>query len=71
MSLLGLSSKQQQECAVTLLALLSKENDERKWVITIAGAIPPLIQILETGFPKAKEDFAIIHGNLFNHREDI
>jgi hypothetical protein len=30
--------KQQQECAVTLLALLSKENDERKWVIIVADA---------------------------------
>ncbi|AQL01006.1 binding [Zea mays] len=35
-SLLGLSSEQQQECAVALLALLSKENDESKWAITAA-----------------------------------
>ncbi|KAG2605385.1 hypothetical protein PVAP13_4NG077500 [Panicum virgatum] len=70
-SLLGLSSEQQQECAVALLALLSKENDESKWAITAAGGIPPLVQILETGSPKAKEDSAIILGNLCNHSEDI
>ena len=42
-SLLGLSSEQQQECAVALLCMLSNENDERKWAITIAGGIPPLV----------------------------
>jgi hypothetical protein len=35
-SLLGLSSEQQQECAVALLCLLSNENDESKWSITAA-----------------------------------
>jgi hypothetical protein len=69
--LLGLSSAQQQECAVALLALLSKENDESKWAITAAVGIPPLVQILETGSPKAKEDSAIILGNLCSHSEDI
>ncbi|XP_074321209.1 protein CELLULOSE SYNTHASE INTERACTIVE 1-like isoform X2 [Silene latifolia] len=70
-SLLGLSSEQQQECAVALLSLLSNENDESKWAITAAGGIPPLVQILETGSPKAKEESATILGNLCNHSEDI
>ncbi|XP_074300131.1 protein CELLULOSE SYNTHASE INTERACTIVE 1-like [Silene latifolia] len=70
-SLLGLSSEQQQECAVALLSLLSNENDESKWAITAAGGIPPLVQILETGSQKAKEDSATILGNLCNHSEDI
>ncbi|KAK9134340.1 hypothetical protein Syun_013670 [Stephania yunnanensis] len=70
-SLLGLSSEQQQECAVALLSLLAKENDESKWAITAAGGIPPLVQILETGSVKAKEDSALILGNLCNHSEDI
>lgn len=70
-SLLGLSSEQQQECAVALLCLLTEENDESKWAITAAGGIPPLVQILETGSPKAKEDSALILGNLCNHSEDI
>ncbi|KAL3829917.1 hypothetical protein ACJIZ3_018719 [Penstemon smallii] len=69
-SLLGLS-EQQQECAVALLCLLSHENDESKWAITAAGGIPPLVQILETGSAKAKEDSATIIGNLCNHSEDI
>uniref|UniRef100_M8C6H0 U-box domain-containing protein 12 n=1 Tax=Aegilops tauschii TaxID=37682 RepID=M8C6H0_AEGTA len=47
------------------------ENDECKWAITAAGGIPPLVQILETGSPKAKEDSATIIGNLCNHSEDI
>jgi hypothetical protein len=42
-----------------------------KWVITAADGIPPLIEILETRSPKAKEDSVIIHGNLYNHSEDI
>ncbi|KAF2293088.1 hypothetical protein GH714_036477 [Hevea brasiliensis] len=70
-SLLGLSSEQQQECAVALLCLLSNENDESKWAITAAGGIPPLVQILETGSAKAKEDSATILRNLCNHSEDI
>ncbi|PKA58082.1 U-box domain-containing protein 4 [Apostasia shenzhenica] len=70
-SLLGLSSEQQQECSVALLSLLSAENDESKWAITAAGGIPPLVQILETGSSKAKEDSALILGNLCNHSEDI
>ncbi|XP_020575836.1 protein CELLULOSE SYNTHASE INTERACTIVE 1 [Phalaenopsis equestris] len=71
-SLLGLSSEQQQqECAVSLLCLLSDENNESKWAITAAGGIPPLVQILETGSSKAKEDSAMILGNLCNHSEDI
>ncbi|KAI9164785.1 hypothetical protein LWI28_002029 [Acer negundo] len=70
-SLLGLSSEQQQECAVALLCLLSNENDESKWAITAAGGIPPLVQILESGSAKAKEDSATILRNLCNHSEDI
>ncbi|KAI5431030.1 hypothetical protein KIW84_035253 [Lathyrus oleraceus] len=70
-SLIGLSSEQQQECAVALLCLLSNENDESKWVITAAGGIPPLVQILETGSAKAKEDSARILKNLCNYSEDI
>ncbi|KAF6175720.1 hypothetical protein GIB67_022722, partial [Kingdonia uniflora] len=69
-SLLG-SSEQQQECAASLLRLLSNENNESKWAITAAGGIPPLVQILETGSSKAKEDSAIILGNLCSHSEDI
>ncbi|KAJ6353632.1 hypothetical protein OIU76_002621 [Salix suchowensis] len=61
----------QQECAVALLCLLSNENDESKWAITAAGGIPPLVQILETGSAKAKEDSATILRNLCNHSEDI
>ncbi|VFQ96027.1 unnamed protein product [Cuscuta campestris] len=63
--------QQQQECAVALLCLLSDENDESKWAITAAGGIPPLVQILETGSSKAKEDSVTILGNLCNHSEDI
>ncbi|KAH9307905.1 hypothetical protein KI387_035816, partial [Taxus chinensis] len=70
-SLLGLSSEQQQECAVALLCMLSNENDESKWAITAAGGIPPLVQILETGSSKAKEDSATVLGNLCSHSEDI
>jgi hypothetical protein len=70
-SLLGLSSEQQQECAVALLCLLSNENDESKWAITAAGGIPPLVQILESGSAKAKEDSATILRNLCDHSEDI
>ena len=49
----------------------SNENDESKWAITAGGGIPPLVQILETGSAKAKEDSATILGNLCNHSEDI
>ncbi|KAJ0599267.1 putative armadillo-like helical, protein CELLULOSE SYNTHASE INTERACTIVE/3 [Helianthus annuus] len=35
------------------------------------GGIPPLVQILETGSAKAREDSATILGNLCNHSEDI
>ncbi|KAJ0703864.1 putative C2 domain, armadillo-like helical, C2 domain superfamily protein [Helianthus annuus] len=60
-SLLGLSSEQQQECAVALLCLLSNENDDSKWAITAAGGIPPLVQIpallwlLKNGSSNGKE----------------
>jgi hypothetical protein len=50
---------------------LSNENDESKWAVTIAGGIPPLVQILEIGSSKEKEDFAIVIGNLYNHNEEI
>lgn len=70
-SSLGLSSEQQQECAVALLCLLSNENDESKWAITAAGGIPPLVQILEIGSAKAKENSAAILRNLCNFSEDI
>jgi hypothetical protein len=39
--------------------------------ITVAGGIPPLVQILEIGSWKAKEDSVIVIGNLCNHSEDI
>jgi len=70
-SLLGLSSEQQQEYAAALLSILSQEIDESKWAITAAGGIPPLVQLLETGSAKAKEDSAIVLGNLCSHSEDI
>lgn len=60
---LGLSSEQQQECAIALLCLLSDENVESKWAITAAVGIPPLVQILESGSAKAKEDSAAILRN--------
>jgi hypothetical protein len=47
------------------------DDDESKWAITVAGGIPPLVQILEIGSSKAKEDSAIVIGNLCNHSEDI
>ena len=58
-------------CAAALLCHPSSENDEYKWAITTADGTPPLVQILETGFAKAKEDSATILGNLYNHSEDI
>lgn len=54
-----------------MLCLLSNENDESKWAITTAGGIPPLVQILETGSAKVKEDSARILKSLCNHSEDI
>ncbi|KAI5390752.1 hypothetical protein KIW84_075882 [Lathyrus oleraceus] len=62
-SLLGLLSEQQQECAIALLCLLSDENVESKWAITAVVGIPPLVQILESGSAKAKEDSATILRN--------
>ncbi|KAG0477945.1 hypothetical protein HPP92_012664 [Vanilla planifolia] len=63
-SLLGLSSEQQQECAVSLLCLLSEENNESKWAITAAGdiracvqsadAVPALLWLLKNGSEKGK-----------------
>ncbi|XP_024541091.1 protein CELLULOSE SYNTHASE INTERACTIVE 1 [Selaginella moellendorffii] len=70
-SLLGVSSEQQQEYAVALLSILSRQIDESNWAITASGGIPPLVQLLETGSPKAKEDSAIVLGNLCSHSEDI
>ena len=49
----------------------SNENDESKWAITATGGIPPLVQILEIGSSKTKEDSATVIGNLCNHSEDI
>ncbi|KAJ7554976.1 hypothetical protein O6H91_05G018000 [Diphasiastrum complanatum] len=46
-------------------------TDESKWAITAAGGIPPLVQLLETGSARAKEDSASVLGNLCNHSEDI
>lgn len=54
-----------------MLCLLSNENDESKWAITAAAGIPPLVQILESGSAKAKEDSATILRNLCDHSEDI
>ncbi|KAI5390750.1 hypothetical protein KIW84_075880 [Lathyrus oleraceus] len=62
-SLLGLSSEQQQECAIALLYFLWDENVESKWAITAVVGIPPLVQILESGSAKAKEDSASILRN--------
>jgi hypothetical protein len=70
-SLLGLSSEQQQEYAVSLVAILSDEIDDSKWAITAAGGIPPLVQLLETGSQKAKEDAAHIMWNMCSDSDDI
>ncbi|KAG2556279.1 protein CELLULOSE SYNTHASE INTERACTIVE 3-like isoform X1 [Panicum virgatum] len=70
-SLLGLSSEQQQEYAVSLLAILSDKVDDSKWAITAAGGIPPLVQLLETGSQKAKEDAAYIMWNMCSDSKDI
>jgi hypothetical protein len=70
-SLLGFSSEQQQEYAVSLLAILSDEIDDSKWAITAAGGIPPPVQLLETGSQKAKEDAAYIMWNMCCDTDDI
>ncbi|KAG8091117.1 hypothetical protein GUJ93_ZPchr0011g27070 [Zizania palustris] len=70
-SFLGICSEQHQEYTVSLLAILSDEVDDSKWAITAAGGIPPLVQLLETGSPKAKEDAAHILWNLCCHSDDI
>ncbi|WOG97211.1 hypothetical protein DCAR_0416551 [Daucus carota subsp. sativus] len=70
-SQLGLSSEQNQEYAVGMLAVLSDQVDESKWAITAAGGIPPLVQLLELGSEKAREDSAHILWNLCCHSEDI
>ncbi|CAD6254454.1 unnamed protein product [Miscanthus lutarioriparius] len=63
--------EQQQEYAVSLLAILSDEVDDSKWAITAAGGIPPLVQLLETGSQKAKEDAAYIMWNMCSDSDDI
>ncbi|XP_020524523.1 protein CELLULOSE SYNTHASE INTERACTIVE 3 isoform X2 [Amborella trichopoda] len=70
-SLLGLSSEQQQEYAVALLSILTVQVDDSKWAITAAGGIPPLVQLLETGSQKAREEAALVLWNLCRHSEDI
>lgn len=70
-SLLGLSSEQNQESAVGMLAVLADQVDESKWAITAAGGIPPLVQLLEMGSVKAREDSAHILWNLCCHSDDI
>ncbi|KAI5057613.1 hypothetical protein GOP47_0027628, partial [Adiantum capillus-veneris] len=70
-SLLGVSTEEEQDCAVALLSLISLENGDSNWAITAAGGIPPLVQLLEVGSIKAKEDSATILGNLCIHSEDI
>lgn len=70
-SLLGLSSEQNQEYAVGMLAVLADQVDESKWAITAAGGIPPLVQLLEMGSEKAREDSAHVLWNLCCHSEDI
>jgi hypothetical protein len=54
-----------------ILSILSIEVDDSKWAITAAGGIPPLVQLLETGSWKAKEDAALLLGNLCSHSEEI
>jgi hypothetical protein len=49
---------------------LSIEFDDSKWAITAAGGIPPLVQLLETGSWKAKEDVPLLLGNLCSHSEE-
>jgi hypothetical protein len=56
---------------VSLLAILSDEIDDSKWAITAAGGIPPLVQLLETGSQKAKEDAAHIMWNMCSDSDDI
>ena len=52
-----------------ILSILSIEVDDSKWAITAAGGIPPLVQLLETGSWKAKEDAALLLRNLCSHSE--
>ncbi|XWS21656.1 hypothetical protein CRYUN_Cryun30bG0073200 [Craigia yunnanensis] len=70
-SLLGLSSEQNQEYTVQLLAILTDQVDDSKWAITAAGGIRPLVQLLEMGSQKARVDAAYILWNLCCHSEDI
>ncbi|CAI0600327.1 unnamed protein product [Linum tenue] len=65
------SNEQHQECAVELLLILTDQVDESKWAITAAGGIPPLVQLLDVGSKKAKEDAALVLWNLCCHSEDI
>ncbi|KAL7131842.1 hypothetical protein ABFS83_12G032600 [Erythranthe nasuta] len=70
-SSLGLSSKQHQEYAVEMLAILTEQTDDSKWAITAAGGIPPLVKLIEVGSRKAMEDAAHMLWNLGCHSEDI
>ena len=45
--------------------------DDSKWAITAAGGIPPLVQLLEIGSQKAREDATHVLWNLCCHSEDI
>ncbi|KAF6170569.1 hypothetical protein GIB67_031977 [Kingdonia uniflora] len=60
-----------QEYAVELLAILTDQVDDSKWAITAAGGIPPLVQLLEMGSQKAREDAAHVLWNLCCHSADI
>ncbi|CAN1768313.1 Protein CELLULOSE SYNTHASE INTERACTIVE 3 [Linum perenne] len=62
---------QHQECAVGLLLILTDQVDDSKWAITAAGGIPPLVQLLEMGSQKARDDATLILWNLCCHSEDI
>ncbi|KAJ6681630.1 PROTEIN CELLULOSE SYNTHASE INTERACTIVE 1 [Salix koriyanagi] len=63
--------EQHQEFGVRFLAILTDQVDDSKWAITAAGGIPPLVQLLEAGSQKAREDAAHILWNLCCHSEDI
>ncbi|KAE8727858.1 8-oxoguanine-DNA glycosylase family protein [Hibiscus syriacus] len=53
------------------MLLVTEKVDDSQWAITVAGGIPPLVQLLELSSRKAREDAAHILWNLCSHSEDI
>lgn len=70
-ALLGISSDEQEEYAVALLAILTDRVDESKCAITASGGIPPLVQLMEIGSLKAKEDPVQVLLSLCCHSNNI